>query len=168
MFSRWTDSGDCGVNGPRWQAPYGAGRWRPGLSVDLDASLIGRVRRGEIHFARLVEVLSTRGYIIDTRTEQGVGIGRTAIDQTRHENFDALFNALPNASTRIEAPPVCVADRSGRKSPRPSLGAWTRQHLLLQATTEETSRPSRECAEADEELPMKLGVRLQACTHVAG
>jgi hypothetical protein len=65
----------------------------------MELSLIARVRRGEIHFERLVDVLSTRGYIVDTQPEDGLGFGRVAIDQARQEDFDALFAVLMPGQT---------------------------------------------------------------------
>lgn len=59
-----------------------------------ELSLIARVRRGDLNFERLVEVLSTRGYVIDSQPEQGISFGRVAIDRARQEDFDALFKVL--------------------------------------------------------------------------
>ncbi|BEP48558.1 hypothetical protein [Variovorax sp. V116] len=59
-----------------------------------DLSLIGRVRRGELNFERLVEVLSERGYVTDVDHEEGLGFIRSSVNQTRREDFDALFKLL--------------------------------------------------------------------------
>jgi hypothetical protein len=62
--------------------------------MELDFSLIGRVRRGEVNYERLVEMLSTRGYVTDSDGLDGLGFGRVAIDQARQDDFDALFKVL--------------------------------------------------------------------------
>jgi hypothetical protein len=62
--------------------------------MELDFSLIGRVRRGDVNFERLVEVLSTRGYITDSDGSEGLGFMRSAIDQAHQHDFDALFKVL--------------------------------------------------------------------------
>jgi hypothetical protein len=62
--------------------------------MELDFSLIGRVRRGQVNFERLVEVLSTRGYITDSDGSEGLGFMRSAIDQAHQHDFDALFKVL--------------------------------------------------------------------------
>jgi len=62
--------------------------------MEFEHSLIARVRRGEINFERLVEVLSERGYITDVPAEEGIGFGRASMDQTWQEDFDALFSLL--------------------------------------------------------------------------
>lgn len=62
--------------------------------MELDFSLIGRVRRGQVNFERLVEVLSTRGYVTDSDGPEGLGFMRSAIDKSRQHDFDALFKVL--------------------------------------------------------------------------
>ena len=62
--------------------------------MESDFSLIGRVRRCEVNFEELVEVLSTRGYVTDSDGPQGLGFGRVAIAQARQHDFDALFKLL--------------------------------------------------------------------------
>ena len=71
--------------------------------MEHEPSLIARVRRGEINFERLVEVLSGRGYITDDETEEGIGFRRSSMDKVRQEDFDALFNLLmPGIHNDIE------------------------------------------------------------------
>jgi hypothetical protein len=65
-----------------------------GRRMELDYSLIARVRRREVNFEQLVEVLSTRGYVTDSDGSNGLGFGRAAIDQARQHDFDALFILL--------------------------------------------------------------------------
>ena len=62
--------------------------------METDFSLIGRVRRGQLNFEQLVEVLSTRGYVTDGDGPQGLGFLRSAIDMVHQDDFDALFNLL--------------------------------------------------------------------------
>lgn len=62
--------------------------------MELDFSLIGRVRRCEVNFEQLVEVLSTRGYVTDSDGSGGLGFGRVAIAQVRQDDFNALFALL--------------------------------------------------------------------------
>lgn len=62
--------------------------------MELDYSLIARVRRREVNFEQLVEVLSTRGYVTDSDGSNGLGFGRVAIAQARQHDFDALFTLL--------------------------------------------------------------------------
>jgi hypothetical protein len=56
-----------------------------------DSSLISAVRRGELDFERLVEVLSKAGHLTDIDGKQGLGFTRTRIEGARQEDFDALF-----------------------------------------------------------------------------
>ncbi|MDP9933644.1 hypothetical protein [Variovorax paradoxus] len=60
----------------------------------FDLSLIGRVRRGELNFERLVEVLSERGHVTDVDHEEGLSFIRSSVNQTHREDFDALFKLL--------------------------------------------------------------------------
>jgi hypothetical protein len=62
--------------------------------MELDFSLIGRVRRGQVNFEQLVEVLSTRGYVTDSDGPEGLGFMRSAIDKAHQDDFDALFKVL--------------------------------------------------------------------------
>lgn len=62
--------------------------------MELDFSLIARVRRSEVNFEQLVEVLSTRGYVTDSDGLNGLGFTRSAIDKAHQHDFDALFKAL--------------------------------------------------------------------------
>lgn len=57
-----------------------------------ELTLIQRVLRGDLNFERLVEVMRTDGYLIDTVAPEGCGFGRVAIDSVNQEDFDALFN----------------------------------------------------------------------------
>lgn len=59
-----------------------------------DLTLIGRVRRGELNFERLVDVLSDRGYVTDVEHEEGLSFIRASVNQTIREDFDALFKLL--------------------------------------------------------------------------
>jgi len=61
---------------------------------EQEFSLIARVRRGEINFERLVEVLSTRGYVLDTEDEVGLGFSRPHANNAKHADFEALFKVL--------------------------------------------------------------------------
>jgi hypothetical protein len=56
--------------------------------------LIARVRRAELNFEKLAEMLTTRGYITTLDKEPGVGFGRVQIDQTTQDDFNALFAVL--------------------------------------------------------------------------
>lgn len=62
--------------------------------MELDISLIGRARRGQVNFERLVEALSTRGYVTDSDGSEGLGFMRSAIDQAHQRDFDALYKVL--------------------------------------------------------------------------
>lgn len=62
--------------------------------MELDFSLLARVRRGEINFEELVAVLSARGYVTDSDGLKGLGFGRVAIAQARQDDFDDLFKLL--------------------------------------------------------------------------
>jgi hypothetical protein len=58
---------------------------------NFDSSLISAVRRGELDFESLVEVLSKAGYLTDIDSNQGLGLASTRIEGARQEDFDALF-----------------------------------------------------------------------------
>jgi len=60
----------------------------------FDLSLIGRVRRGELNFERLVQVLSARGYVTDVEHEPGLSFVRATVNKTQREDFNALFAVL--------------------------------------------------------------------------
>jgi hypothetical protein len=60
--------------------------------IQLDCSLIDSVRRRELNFERLVEVLSKEGYVTDADGNQGLGFIRTRISAARQEDFDRLWN----------------------------------------------------------------------------
>ncbi len=62
--------------------------------MELEFSLIARVRRREVNFEQLVDVLSTRGYVTDSDGPKGLGFIRSAIDKAHQEDFDALFEVL--------------------------------------------------------------------------
>lgn len=59
-----------------------------------DLDLIARVRRAELNFEKLVEILSTRGYITDVDHEHGLSFVRASVNLTRARDFDALFALL--------------------------------------------------------------------------
>jgi len=59
--------------------------------IQLDCSLIDSVRRRELNFERLVEVLLKDGYTTDADGNQGLGFTRTRIDTARQEDFDRLW-----------------------------------------------------------------------------
>lgn len=54
-------------------------------------SLIDLVRRGELSFERLVEVLSDRGYVTEHDRDQKCRLGASLIERAQQEQFDALF-----------------------------------------------------------------------------
>lgn len=63
--------------------------------IDIPAlDLISRVRRAELSFEKMVQVLCTRGYITDVEHEDGLSFIRASVNQTRAEDFDALFALL--------------------------------------------------------------------------
>lgn len=64
------------------------------MSSGHDCSLVSRVRRGELNFERLVELLSTRGYVTDSEDEPGLSFNRPSMNQARSADFNALFKAL--------------------------------------------------------------------------
>jgi hypothetical protein len=59
---------------------------------EREAGLIVRVRQGVLSFERLVEVLSTEGYLTDADCADGLGFSRVCIDATQQGDFDALWN----------------------------------------------------------------------------
>jgi hypothetical protein len=59
-----------------------------------DLTLIGRVRRGELNFERLVQALSVPGYVTDVEHEPGLSFIRATVNKTRREDFNALFAVL--------------------------------------------------------------------------
>lgn len=59
-----------------------------------DLDLISRVRRAELNFEKLVEALSTRGYVTDMEHEDGLSFIRASVNQTHARDFDALFALL--------------------------------------------------------------------------
>jgi hypothetical protein len=64
------------------------------MSVFPDFSLIARVRCAELNFERLVELLTNPGYITTLDTHDGASFTKVSIDQTRQDDFDALFALL--------------------------------------------------------------------------
>ena len=54
-------------------------------------NLIARVRRGELDFERLVEILTTRGYITEQDIESNCSFVASAISATRQDDFNTLF-----------------------------------------------------------------------------
>lgn len=76
-----------------------------------DSSLISAVRRGELDFERLVEVLSKAGHLTDIDGNQGLGFTRTRIEGARQEDFDALFQFFyPGEGHSIELR-SCATDK---------------------------------------------------------
>jgi hypothetical protein len=63
-----------------------------GLMFEREAGLIVRVRQGVLSFERLVETLTTEGYLTDADGADGLGFSRVCIDATHQEDFDALWN----------------------------------------------------------------------------
>ena len=59
--------------------------------IQFNFSLIDSVRRGELNFEQLVEVLSKVGYTTDADGNQGLGFIRTRISAARQEDFDRLW-----------------------------------------------------------------------------
>lgn len=57
-------------------------------------SLIARVRRAELNFERLVQILSTTGYLTEQHDEEGCNFISTAMESSNQEDFDALFGLL--------------------------------------------------------------------------
>jgi len=52
------------------------------------------VRRGELNFERLCEVLSTRGYVTDLEQEPGLSFNRPSVNHAHQDDFNALFKVL--------------------------------------------------------------------------
>lgn len=74
--------------------------------------LISRVRRGEINFERLVEILRSRGYITEQQQEKGCGFGSSAMEAARQNEFEALFSFFfPHEVCDIEI--QCAATNAG-------------------------------------------------------
>jgi hypothetical protein len=59
--------------------------------MNFELSLIDSVRRGELDFERLVEVLSSEGYLTDADGSEGLGFVSARIEAARQEHFDALW-----------------------------------------------------------------------------
>ena len=64
------------------------------MSLIPDQSLIARVRRAEINFELLVDVLSNPGYVTDGGTQAGLGFVRSSMGKVNQDDFDALFKVL--------------------------------------------------------------------------
>lgn len=62
--------------------------------MNKSLTLIARVRRGELNFERLVEILSTRGYVTEQQDEECCNFISTAMESSNQEDFDALFKLL--------------------------------------------------------------------------
>lgn len=54
-------------------------------------SLIQAIRCGELNFQRLLEVLSSVGYLTDVDGDHSLRLASTRIEGVRQEDFDALF-----------------------------------------------------------------------------
>lgn len=76
-----------------------------------ESGLIARVRRGSLSFERLVETLTTEGYLTDADGLEGLGFNRVCIDATRQEDFDALWDFFyPSEGHSIILEP-CASDK---------------------------------------------------------
>lgn len=106
--------------------------------------LISRVRRGEINFERLVEILRSRGYITEQRQEEGCGFGSSAMEAAHQDELEALFSFFfPHEVCDIEI--QCAATNAGGEPGDFAYAlfnskAITRQEVLavLQAENEKT------------------------------
>jgi len=81
-----------------------------------NSSLIDLVRRGEVSFERLVEVLSDRGYVTEHDRDQKCRLGATSIERAQQEQFDALFEFFyPGQSNNVQLSRLAT-DRGGQIS----------------------------------------------------
>ena len=74
-----------------------------------------RVLRGELNFELFVELMRTKGYLIDTATPAGCGFGRVAMDSANQEDLVLLFDFFyPTQELDID---LCEAatDEGGQK-----------------------------------------------------
>lgn len=94
--------------------------------------IIDRVRRGEINFERLVEILRHAGYITEENQEAGCGFGSSAMEAVHQEDFEKLF-AFFFPGEHCDITIGCIATDEGGQS-----GAYT--YALFNSN--EVSRPT--------------------------
>lgn len=75
-------------------------------------NLIDRARRGDLNFEKLVQILQQAGYITEKNQESGCGFGRSAMEATKQEDFEKLFDFFfPAEICDVEVD--CVATDKG-------------------------------------------------------
>ena len=57
----------------------------------LPMDLIARVRRGDLNFERFIELMREPGYIGEHGQENGCGFGSSAMEATKQEDLNLLF-----------------------------------------------------------------------------
>lgn len=77
--------------------------------------IIDRVRRGEINFERLVEILRHAGYITEENQEAGCGFGSSAMEAVHQEDFEKLF-AFFFPGEHCDIAIACIATDEGGQS----------------------------------------------------
>jgi len=82
---------------------------------DPELTLLKRVARGNLNFERFVELLRTKGYVIDSMASEGCGFGRVAMDSVRQDDLEALFAFFfPNELLDIKLEQVATDDGGQR------------------------------------------------------
>jgi hypothetical protein len=81
------------------------------MSMLPDSSLTSMVRRGELNFELLAEVLFRPGYLIEASSDDGLNLGSVVIERARQEDFEALWRFFyPNEGHSITLR-SCASDK---------------------------------------------------------